>query len=267
MERTKENIKTSKGITLVSLVITVAVIIIVASTTIFTSYNRFEINNLNRMYNDIELLSSRVANYYLKYGTLPIVRDNENNAIEYGNPISIEANRNVNDNEIYYIIDLSALEDISLNYGMEGYENPNTTDDVYIINELSHSIYYVQGIELDGITYYTYENDINIVKDTIPPSKPEIKVISGIQSQSSEDTYITDVEIEIVPGKDNWSGVERTTYSINDEAEKDITTLENNIFKLTVNGEYTVKAKSYDVNENVSETTIGFIVTIPKVGE
>ena len=61
MKETKDNnikiFKNNRGITLVSLVITIVLMIIVASTTVYTSYQRFEINNLNKMINDIELLT------------------------------------------------------------------------------------------------------------------------------------------------------------------------------------------------------------------
>lgn len=235
----KGKLKNNKGITLISLIITVTVMLIIAGTTVYTSLDRFEINRLKKMYNDIELLSDKVANYYLKYNGLPI-KELYTSTLDF--------DKNVNDNDNYYIIDLEAMEGISLNYGKEG-----TSDDVYIINEKSHTIYYVKGIEVDGTTYHYIKKESEI-SDTIPPTKPELNVISGIIND--EGIYISDVEIEIVPGKDNWSGIDKTTYTINDNGiETDIKTLTNNILKITEDGTYTIKARNYDKNENVSETT------------
>lgn len=250
----KGKLKSNKGITLVTLIITIVVIFIVAGTTVYTSLDRFEINRYNKMKNDLELLSDKVANYYLKYNSIPVVRDETNSPILYPIP---EFDKNVNDNENYYIIDLSAMEGISLNYGKEGFNNPNASDDVYIINESSHQIYYVKGIEVKGVIYHTLENN-NTLGDNIPPTKPEIKIISG--DLNSDGKYTSDVEIEIIPGRDNWSGVNKTTYSINDGTETVITTLENNILNIAEDGTYIIKARSYDKNGNWSEMDLELVV-------
>lgn len=103
--------KNNRGITLVSLIITIVVMFIIAGTTVYTSLRRFEINRLNKMYNDIRLLSDKVANYYLKYNGLPVVRNSSNNPIIY--PVSsLDFEKNVNDNTNYYILDLRAMERI-----------------------------------------------------------------------------------------------------------------------------------------------------------
>ena len=253
----KGKLKTNRGITLVTLIITIIVILIIAGTTVYTSLDRFEINRLKKMYNDIELLSDKVNNYYLQYKGLPLVKDTNNNAIQY-TYTTLDFEKNVNDSGNYYIIDLTAMEGISLNYGEQGFNNPNTSEDVYIINEVSHVIYYVQGIEADGEMYHTIPEDENSINDTIPPSKPEIKIISG--TVNSEGKYMSDVEIEMIPGKDNWSGVNKTTYSINDGTEIDITTLTNNILKITENGTYTIKLKTYDNNGLSSQEEISFVI-------
>ena len=210
-------IKNSNGITLVSLVITIAVMIIIASITVSTSMDRFEINNLNKMINDIEFLKEKVSNYYLKYNELPVVKDTDNNSIEYTN---INFSVDTDDNEKYYIIDLEAMGDIALNYGKEGFENLNSSDDVYIINEETHNIYYAKGIEWNGEYYHTKlsNKNLNDVEDNIPPTTPQINIISGEKyiSEDGKEIYTTEVKIEIIPGKDNWSGVDKTTYSIID---------------------------------------------------
>ena len=61
MKKTKEqrfkiNIKGNKGITLVSLIIIIAVMLIISSVTVNTSMGRFEINRYKKLMNDLELL-------------------------------------------------------------------------------------------------------------------------------------------------------------------------------------------------------------------
>lgn len=252
-------IKNSNGITLVSLIITIAVMMIIASITVSTSMDRFEINNLNKMINDIEFLKEKVSNYYLKYNELPVVKDADNKSIEYTN---INFSVDTNDNEKYYIIDLESMGDIALNYGKEGFENANSSDDVYIINEKTHNIYYVKGIEWNEEYHHfiSDSNGANDEEDTIPPSTPQIKVISGTKNE--EGIYTSDVEIEITPGKDKWSGVAKTTYLINNETEIEIT-LEDNVLSLAEDGEYNIIVKTYDKYGNYSENNIEIEISLP----
>ena len=182
-------IKNSNGITLLSLIITIAVMMIIASVTVSTSMDRFEINNLNKMINDINFLKEKVSNYYLKYNSIPVVKDNNNKPIKYNYTV-LEFQRNINDNENYYIVDLESMNDITLNYGKEGFENINGSDDTYIINEETHTIYYVKGVRKDDKVYHSVL-DYYLVSDKIPPTAPEIKFISG--KKNEEGIYINNL--------------------------------------------------------------------------
>ena len=189
--------KSKKAITLVSVIITVILLIIITGSTIGISLNRFKANNLKKMYNDIELLNNKVENYNLKYGGYPVLET-------YNSTLTFSTNEN--DNANYYIIDLSAIKDIVLNYGKDGFENPNNSDDVYIINEKSHIIYYVRGIEYtDGNIYHSVEQSNIQSSNSIGPTKPQINIVS-----KNDTSY----EIEIVPGKDNIYDIEKTEYNI-----------------------------------------------------
>lgn len=261
----ERKLKSNRGITMSVLIVTIVLIFIVTGSSVYMSLDRFEVNKLNKMYNDIELLSDKTLNYYSKYNNLPLVKDNENNAISYTYS-TLEFDKDVNDNGNYYILDLSAMEGISLNFGKDGFENPNTSDDVYIINEGSHSIYYVKGIKVDGKMYHAISKDESSINDAIPPSKPEIKIISGKKELNG--IYTTEVELEIVPGNDNWSGVSKTTYSINGGEETEISTLTNNILPITEDGTYEIKARSYDANGNISDYCITtFTIKLPEVAK
>lgn len=257
-------IKKEKGIALVSLIITIALMTIVASTVVYVSLDRFEINSLRKMYNDIELLNEKVSNYYLKYKGLPIIRESNGTGKLY-TYTTLDFSRNSADNEIYYILDLEAMDGVALNYGEEGFKNPNTSDDVYIINELTHTIYYVKGMELEGEIYHTLIVDDSI-NDTIPPSSPQINIISGTKAVDEEGNvyYSTDVEIEIIPGKDGGSGVAGTKYSLDGGTTWNELGKTSNVYTLTEDGSYTIKAESYDnasTPNYSSETTLTIQIT------
>lgn len=249
-------IRNSKGITIVSLIITIMLMLVITGVTVNTSLDRFEINNLNKMINDLKFLENKVLNYYSKYNMIPVVRESNNEPIKY-NYISLEFKKNINDNENYYIIDLEALNDVALNYGKEGFENINASDDTYIINEETHNIYYVKGIEKDDVFYHS-TMDYYVVTDKVPPTSPEIRLLSG--EKNEEGKYITNIEIEIIPGKDNLSGVYKTEYSINgnewkdlNEEDEDVVRKENNIIEIIQSDGYDIKARSIDINGNTSQ--------------
>lgn len=243
--------KNQKGVTLVSLIIIIIIIFIITGTTVYTSTNRFKVNNLSKMYNDIELLNDKIATYYLKFGGLPIIKNAENTPIKYTFS-ELNFDKNINDNENYYIIDLEAIGNITLNYGEEGFKNPNASDDVYIINEKTHTVYYVKGIEYtDGKWYHSKAIENNANQDTVPPTKPQINIIAG--DKIGENQYETNVTLAFLPGKDNWSGINKTTYSINGSKEEDINSLENYQYKINGRGVYEILLKTYDNNNIYSE--------------
>lgn len=255
-------IKSEKGITLLSLVIIIALMTIISSTVVYMSLDRFEINNFSKMKNDIILLDEKVSNYYLRYNVLPVLREDDGTKKLY-TYTSLDFEKNSGDNSNYYILDLEAMEGISLNYGEEGFKTPNSSDDVYIINEETHTIYYVRGIELNGEQYYYLNNETNIV-DNIPPTKPQIKVISGKKNASG--IYTTDVQVEIIPGKDNASGISSTTYSVN--GGEYTLTPENSIFTIAEEGKYEIIAKSYDDYGNISyDSKMEIEVVKPQIGD
>ena len=249
----KINVFNNKGITLVSLVITIILILIVSSTTINVSYKRFEINSFNKMKNDLELLADKVSNYYLQTGNIPVVLDSSGNKAQY-TFTTLDFDKDSADNSVYYILDLEAMDGLLLNYGKSGFENLNTSEDVYVINEQSHVVYYVKGIKLNGKLYH-YIKGNEQDNSVIPPTTPQVKVINGELRTNSDGTtyYWGAVTLEFVPGISGSTQISKTTYSINNGTETDISTLTNNLYKLNdTTAEYSITLKTYGTNGKVS---------------
>lgn len=86
-------------------------------------------------------------------------------SIEYTNVDHIDVISQAADTGKFLVIDLSALDNLTLNRGQDfkkikEIENPSTEQvnqytDLYIINETSHNIFYVQGIKIDQEIFYT----------------------------------------------------------------------------------------------------------------
>lgn len=180
--------RNQKGISLVSLSVAVIVILAIAGTVLYNVKTNLGIQRVKSMQADIENLRGKVANYYLQYGTLPVLneysgRDNQNKSISKDsnvieNVVENAASTNLDTGD-YYVIDLSAMENITLTYG-EDYETLKTLPgdmvkalndgnkdltDVYIINSVSHNIFYVAGITYEEKTYYTQYQDDEHVKN------------------------------------------------------------------------------------------------------
>ena len=140
-------IKSEKGFTLATLVITVILLIIITVIMARQSYTSMAISKLSKLQNDIEQLNDRIAAYYVKNDKLPVDTSNPINKPELYGVLNDMSSK---DGNTYYKLELNMLDNLSLNYGK------NSADgDYYLINEESHVVYYYAGIEYDGEEYHT----------------------------------------------------------------------------------------------------------------
>jgi len=134
-------LKNRRGVSVLSIGIAVVIMLIIVTTITFNAVNRFSIQKLDNLYNDIRMLKEKVEIYYFRYGKLPI-------AEEFTNISSIPQELlNVNDGDKYYKLNINALDNLTINTPI--YENS-----FFVINEQSHTIYYPMGIKVEGEQYY-----------------------------------------------------------------------------------------------------------------
>ena len=164
MENLKKVNRKNKGITLITLTVAICILIIILSVLVYNAQNGIKMRNLKMMQNDIEVLNDKIDAYYVKYGALPI-------EYRYTN---IKFEPQENDSGEYYVIDINALDGITLNYGEDYSKITETTtetqmqenEDVYVIDKQSHHVYYARGIEMDGKRYHTNTIDEGDRKST-----------------------------------------------------------------------------------------------------
>lgn len=170
--------KNNKGVTLVALAIAVAIIMILTNVVVYNAIDGLRANKLGNLQTDIENLRDKVSNYYAQHGAIPA-----DTSIEYTNIGNLSSIIGATDTGKFYVIDLAAMENVTLNYGRD-YEKIrnkevttqseiNNLTDLYIINFDSHNVFYVAGIEVDGKMYYTDYTEDN--KDTVPVTIHEIE--------------------------------------------------------------------------------------------
>ncbi len=155
--------KKNKGITMISLVITIIVLLIVTSITIGNGLGQLGIKRVNNLYADIETISTKVAEYYLKNETLPVYDNlyvNNKQELEelFKKNGATENITNVNDGDEYYVINPTKLDNLTLNYGDDYKEWTNTStseeiQNIYIINSVTHQIYFPHGVK-SGDEYF-----------------------------------------------------------------------------------------------------------------
>ena len=155
MKKTKSN----NGITLISLAVTIVIMMILAVSITTSITSTLELEKYNKVKEDIIILSENVKIYYMNNRTLPVYEDKIFDLTTYGVPTK---DINPNDKGNYYTIDISLLEkDVSLNNGAGNKNKDFTTADLYVVNEQSLTVYYLNGASLDGERHYTILDDFN----------------------------------------------------------------------------------------------------------
>lgn len=212
----QKNLKSNKGITLITLVITIVVMLILSFTISINANNYIERTKKANLDTDLQRLQEKIEIYYSKNKEIPMLN-------KYTNVAMLE--KKENDNENYYVIDLDKLEGIELNYGKD-FEKAKQLEgeiadllDIYIINEESHVIYYPKGVKFDNKMYYTLVGDQSKISNEFQISEIEL---SGENSIEVGET--TKLNFKLIP-----SFVESNGVNWNSENEEIATVDENGI--------------------------------------
>lgn len=240
--------RNNKGITMISLAITIIVLLIVTSITIYNGLGQLGIKRVNCLHADIESISTKVAEYYLKNEVLPVFSNKyvenkqeleeifEQNGAKESDDII-----NINDGNDYYVIDLSKLDNLTLNYGENYKQWPTTSDaniiqNVYIINYVTHQIYFPKGVKGVDEKYFVRYPDKNIVTPiTLDDIEDEWEItinnISGNIIDENNISVVADITLTELEEKYDLNSLEYAWSETNDESE-----VENMVFtKFNVN--------------------------------
>lgn len=130
-----KKIKSNKGITISTLIITIIIIFTLTTVTITSTYTGKDFKKYKFMCADVELLEDKILYFYREYGELPI-----------GNKVTNVPEKIAN-GHTFYEVNTNKLKNISLNYGKE--------EDIYIVDSETFEVYYLNGIEYKDVIYYT----------------------------------------------------------------------------------------------------------------
>lgn len=233
-----KKIVNERGITLTTLVITVVVLMIVTFSITTSMTSTIETRNYNNIKEDIINLSEAIKAYYLENGELPIDKTLKYNLTDYGVP---DNDINPNDNENYYRIKTTLLQDVRLNRGeFENNDANSDTDDMYVVNEKSFTVYYLQGAVLNKVKHYTVIDDFSgggFAEDYY--SRVTYPIFSAIteQSNNSKDKTVADtgevVTLKMISKYEEKDFTQTPTVKMNGENVTDTLHWDGNVLTAT----------------------------------
>lgn len=173
-----QKLKKENGITLIVLVIIIIVLSLITIPVIINTTNVIQFNEYSRFKEDIDNLRESVSVAFFDRD-ISGIGPKYNGSTDFLNGKQKGKNvKNPNDNENYYVINVNvvnfylAVNMTGLNYGVEnttlsGDEvTYSGTNDVYIINEQSRTIYYVKGVQYNGNTYYRLSEELSEIPNS-----------------------------------------------------------------------------------------------------
>ena len=135
-----KKLKSNKGITIISLIITIVLMIILTTVIVIDVDTGSDYKRYKLMCADVDLLEDKVLIYYNQFGEIP--KKEEDITEELPKEIS-----ETNEKTKFSYLDVNKLNNLTLNYGEE--------EDVFIIDNLTFEVYYLNGIEYKDEIFYT----------------------------------------------------------------------------------------------------------------
>ena len=242
-----------------------------------------ETRNYNYVKEDIINLSEEVKAYYLKNNSLPIDETKTYNLADYGVP---SEDINPNDYGNYYRINVSLLENISLNNGgINNNEANEETDDMYVVNEYSLTVYYLKGATFGGQKHYTITDDFaegGTAKDFYTKVEYPIFPAITLKSNNSQDETVANtgevVTLKMISKYKQENFIKLPTVKINGEDVSDTLAWNNNIItakytipedsaKLGYGAQITFEISDYSVKGEENQTINGQTITEVNFGK
>lgn len=157
-----------RGITLLALVATIAIMSILLSTVTISGIATM--NNAKKMSfaSEISLVQESTNTYITQHnGTFPVSDSIQLDvSLVSANSLSQFDDENiVEDKIVLYKIDYEKLGITSLKYGL----NDDGEEDIYVISKDTKKVYYAKGIPVGSITYYTLTDDLQGLISYIDP--------------------------------------------------------------------------------------------------
>lgn len=158
-----------KGITLATLVITIAILVILSGVVIINARGIIQKTELAKFGEELKAIEDIIKEYYISNGRFPVIEEKKFsaeqvvslNASGFDSELQQEIEKNDDEDSTFYEIDYEAIKVTLKDRGLE-----NTPDDIYIVSSASNRVYYVKGLQISDEIYFSTAHiaDITVVK-------------------------------------------------------------------------------------------------------
>ena len=241
--------KKEKGITLISLVITITVLIILASIATYSGINVIKQSKLNKFTAEMKIMQTEVNSLYDRY------MSGEVSVLEIGKELDSEANNvfigsasGITDSSGYKYYDRETIEGL----GIEGVEEE------FYVNVEKRSVVSRLGIEYEGKKYYTLaqlpDGLYNVEYDNKNSNGPEFNATIEQEDSGEIKIKVTDIKYDGYVNK--WE----VKYKL--EGEDYWRTSEEFEFKVEEFGKYKIKVVNGEIESEEKEVEIKAVAQI-----
>lgn len=198
------------GIAMVTLVVTIAVMLTLASVITYTGINTANTSKKMAFASEIKMVQECIDSYRTNNeGNFPtsdfVTIDLSNASIDVKKQFT-DNGEEIIENKVYLSkIDYTKLELNSLNRGLG-----QTSDDIYVLSTKSGIVYYAKGLKIGNITYYTLTYELKNLLSYNQKSN-EVSISNPIVFKVSTTDWINSGKVECsVKVPNNYSSKEPT---------------------------------------------------------
>ncbi len=210
----------NKGITLISLVITIVILLILASIVTYSGLNVISSSKLTTFTAELKIMQTQVNSIYEKDSKQQIGEEITGDIQTQANSIFTEAESGIKTQEGYRYWSQDLIREL----GIEGVEQD------FFVNLEKRSVVSYRGLEYEGKTYYTlnqvpnglynveYENPnqgkptFQVSQEKVSEDKFKITIFDIIY----EDGYIDKWQVQYqLEGQDNWNTSQDLSFVVN----------------------------------------------------
>ena len=265
--------KNNKGLTLVSLIITVIILLLIAGIVVKSALDSFDDANITAYVSEMNIIQQKVNNIYYK------IKNNTASDTDYGTSYE-NLSKNIKDKINFIVKDEADLENIS-EFRYLGYNDSTKSNDlekigVYnikkevIINFNTRKIYSLNGIRFDGDRYYNqYElPGGNYNFEVVSSDQNNLTDVNWTTSKENYDSY-TVIKIYNVGNLEKFNN-NTFYYRLVTESNDDNNywqSVSNNTFKVYKSGDYIIKVVDNYGNEKIGSEINVTIVNEPNLIE
>lgn len=251
----KKEINSAKGITLIALVVTIIVILILASVGTYNGIEAVKTAQLNKFMSEMKIMQVQVNNIYDKYkngeevlgctgeeiianiGKLPATSPKADNVFQ-------ESTSGIVDRSGYRYFDTETIKQL----GIEGVEGE------FFVNIEKRSIISVDGFEYNGKTYYTMDQIPSSLYNVDYEEKSSAPPTFEINCElTGENKYKVTVETKYSKKIEKW----QVKYKLSEESNWN--TSDNLEFEIEKAGKYQIQIQNGDIKSDIQEQYLGYI--------